>query len=260
MRCNYFSCKLFSFQILGLNGFILYEMNSKLPDIKFEGSKALKFGIGCFIRTKIEEMPKYNESSEFLIKMPLNLHRFVDNHLMSIIKQIFIPSSVEKIDRYAFYDCNFLKEVIVDKKSKLTGIGAGAFYNCTMLEKFDFPSNVNYFGTNCFENCVNYHHNIKLECYELIVKKSAFKNSGILSFFVNTKYSFDFSIDDFAFMNCSSFKSFSALSKRKQSSIKFGKGCFLNSSIQELNLSNCVINIMQSCFIRFCSVNKIGIS
>lgn len=74
------------------------------------------------------------------------------------ITETYIPSSITKIDNYAFYQCNKNSKITFEESSSLKYIGTAAFYNNYALENIDLPSNcINEIGGNAFQYC----HNVK---------------------------------------------------------------------------------------------------
>lgn len=68
------------------------------------------------------------------------------------LKSIFLPSSVEIIDDYSFYNCKNLKNVIFKGKSRLRIIGELAFYS-TSITSFSFPAGLEEIKELAFYNC-----------------------------------------------------------------------------------------------------------
>ncbi len=73
------------------------------------------------------------------------------NHLADVEK-VVIPSSVAKIEPYAFAGCTGLKEVSLGQG--LVEIGNYAFSGCTALEDVFVPGSVTRFGEGVFQGCV----------------------------------------------------------------------------------------------------------
>ncbi len=71
---------------------------------------------------------------------------FKDN---TTLKKIKIPTTIERIEMYAFNGCTSLTEIDL---SNVTYIGAGAFARCTSLTQVDL-SNVTYLGSLAFRYC-----------------------------------------------------------------------------------------------------------
>ena len=66
------------------------------------------------------------------------------------LKEITIPSSVEKIGKYAFLSCSNLEKVSFSENSKLMIIKDSAFSKCPKLESIQLPDEVEIIQDNCF--------------------------------------------------------------------------------------------------------------
>lgn len=71
---------------------------------------------------------------------------------LTSIKSIALPSSLETISGYAFYNCTSLSSITISS-SGVTSIGNYAFYNCSALNGFNIPSTVTNIGQNAFAGC-----------------------------------------------------------------------------------------------------------
>lgn len=92
------------------------------------------------------------------------------------LKSVSIPSTVEVIDEYAFYDCGSLERIVIPEgvrelrqdafvfcsqlkevslPQSLTLLGSYAFRVCTALEEITIPSHVNTIGNRAFSGCSN---------------------------------------------------------------------------------------------------------
>ncbi|EAY00461.1 surface antigen Bsp, putative [Trichomonas vaginalis G3] len=67
------------------------------------------------------------------------------------LREIVFPSSLEKIDTYAFSNTGIIN-ITFPSESKLTSIGLGCFSKCVNLSHITLPPNVKQIGSNCFEN------------------------------------------------------------------------------------------------------------
>jgi hypothetical protein len=65
--------------------------------------------------------------------------------------RIEIPSSVEKIGTWGFYQCTSLNEIIFSSDSHLRDISG--FRNCTSLCRIEIPSSVEMIGEHGFAFC-----------------------------------------------------------------------------------------------------------
>lgn len=85
------------------------------------------------------------------IERDWNLHYYLSNHYFKIPSTLIISDSCEKIGKFAFYECNRLKEVVISGSVKK--INVDAFYNCTSLRKAIISRGVEWIGSNTFYNC-----------------------------------------------------------------------------------------------------------
>jgi len=76
---------------------------------------------------------------------------FKSNHYFKIPSTLIISDSCEKIGKFAFYECDKLKEVVISGSVKKINIDA--FYNCTNLRKAIISRGVEWIGSNTFYNC-----------------------------------------------------------------------------------------------------------
>ena len=70
-----------------------------------------------------------------------------------IITRMVIPTSVTKINDYAFYGCKSVENVTIS--NGVTSIGACAFYNCAKLKSVTIPNTVVDIRQNAFYNCTS---------------------------------------------------------------------------------------------------------
>ena len=73
----------------------------------------------------------------------------------SFLTDITIPSSITDIGSSSFIDCDQLKNVTFEPKSKLKSIGNKAFYNCHSLTSIAIPSGVTSIGEYPFSGCTS---------------------------------------------------------------------------------------------------------
>ena len=78
-----------------------------------------------------------------------------DSHI-PVLKEITIPSTVEKVGSKAFYGQNNLK--IEKPLTNLRDIGSYAFFNCQELRAIDLLGEVETIGANAFDGCTNLSH------------------------------------------------------------------------------------------------------
>lgn len=84
----------------------------------------------------------------------------IPDHIVSIgsfalantdIKEIFIPSSVKHINKYAFSECDDLE--VVNIQTGLKTLHSGVFSSCYKLKQINFPSSLTDIGVDCFLGC-----------------------------------------------------------------------------------------------------------
>lgn len=66
------------------------------------------------------------------------------------IKDLIIPGSIETINDYAFYECNFLSSVTMHA---VKSIGEYAFKGCSGLTEVTMSNNLNHIGLYAFNSC-----------------------------------------------------------------------------------------------------------
>ena len=69
--------------------------------------------------------------------------------------EINIPSSVKKIERFAFSGCRNLKTVSFGDDSNLISLGGSVFSDCTNIKEIVLPSALQKIGSYAFNNCTN---------------------------------------------------------------------------------------------------------
>lgn len=67
------------------------------------------------------------------------------------VEQVFLPSSLTKIDSYAFSNCSALSDVTIP--DNVVEIGGSAFENCTGLTTFDYPLSLATASPGIFRGC-----------------------------------------------------------------------------------------------------------
>lgn len=81
--------------------------------------------------------------------MKIEPYMFANSKIVSIE----IPKSVERIEKYAFYNCRSLKSVTIP--DVVTELSDEMFFNCKALTSFVVPTTVKNIGTSVFANCNN---------------------------------------------------------------------------------------------------------
>lgn len=143
------------------------------------------------------------------------------------LKSVFLPPSVEVIDKFAFSDCKNLKIVRINGKSRLRKIGDSAFEK-TALISFDFPPSIEEICKNAFIQCCNL-RSIK---FNLTVIKS--NNNKVLT------------IGESAFHHCRCLSSLSIDKNIRLQSI--GDSAFSDTNIRSIEFPKSVEIIGKSAF------------
>lgn len=123
------------------------------------------------------------------------------SYLLSLEGELVIDSSITKIGKGAFADCDQLTKVVIP--NTVSSIGKNAFYECLMLEKIDMPDSVTTLEDSAFAGC--------------IALKSAKLSAGLTSTANNSFYGCTslsevqlpdsiVTVGSYAFYGCSSFK------------------------------------------------------
>ncbi len=66
-------------------------------------------------------------------------------------KVVYVPNGIEELESSAFWDNQYIEEVILP--SSLKNMGGDTFYNCKNLRKINIPSSVTLMGNNPFAGC-----------------------------------------------------------------------------------------------------------
>lgn len=122
----------------------------------------------------------------------------------SSLRRIENTSSVEVIERLAFYSCNKLD--FIDVPLAVKEIGESAFEGCYSLEDFRWPNNCDIIQNNVFANC---HFLERIENIEHIksIGVTAFVNTALKSFTIPSQC---FEIKERAFFPCLRLKKITA--------------------------------------------------
>lgn len=79
---------------------------------------------------------------------------YSENRLMKYCgnsKVVYIPEGTEEIESSAFWDNQYIEEVVVP--DTVVNLGGDTFYNCKNLKKINIPQNVRFMGNNPFAGC-----------------------------------------------------------------------------------------------------------
>ncbi len=99
-------------------------------------------------RENILEIPNEYEG---LPVVELGREAFYNYGYESNLTEIYIPSSVKKIDYGCFMYCSYLRKVTMEEG--VTNIEGSAFYGCSALENIEIPVSVESIGGTAFYNC-----------------------------------------------------------------------------------------------------------
>ena len=70
-----------------------------------------------------------------------------------LLKHVTIPSAVQTVTRYCFYNCISIETVVVSEG--VIQVESSAFYGCTNLKKVTMPSTMAIISASAFYNCSN---------------------------------------------------------------------------------------------------------
>lgn len=70
-----------------------------------------------------------------------------------LLKSVNIPDNVECLDDYSFYCCKSLENVSIP--DKVTYLGNYTFGTCKSIKSISFPEGLKTIGANSFHNCIN---------------------------------------------------------------------------------------------------------
>jgi hypothetical protein len=71
------------------------------------------------------------------------------------LESICLPASVEFLGGDSFSGCKSISSFAFASRSRLTRIGAGAFYECSSLESICLPASVEFLGPASFSRCTS---------------------------------------------------------------------------------------------------------
>jgi hypothetical protein len=112
------------------------------------------------------------------------------------LKKLMIPSSVKEIERYAFYQCDDLEDVIMEDGG-VTSIECCAFCQCSKLKNIKLSSNIKYIQDFAFAMC-NSLESIKLPVKLISIGDCAFHSCKNLKVIIykNTELSIKMQDDE----------------------------------------------------------------
>ena len=165
--------------------------------------------------------------------------------------KIYLPKTIEKINREAFSGCGNLTQITIPENTKL--IESYAFKNCSSLTNITLPKGLEQIATSTFENCENL-ASIELPKSVKSIDTNAFRNCANLE---KIKFNSNLSvIGDYAFYNCKSIKQISL----SDSVTELGREVFANcSSLEKVVLPNKITQISSSLFENCSSLVSVNI-
>lgn len=105
---------------------------------------------GAFLDKKIEEKDLINSENKNAFNITeIKGSKFV--RYKGKEKVIKIPDYIDEIESSAFWDNQYIEEVILPEGLKL--LGGDCFYNCSKLKKITIPSTLTTMGNNPFAGC-----------------------------------------------------------------------------------------------------------
>lgn len=69
----------------------------------------------------------------------------------SNLTEIVLPSTIEKLGKSTFRDCDHLVSITLPER--VNYLGCRCFEDCSSLSSIDLPSNITYIGGSCFSGC-----------------------------------------------------------------------------------------------------------
>lgn len=114
----------------------------------------------------------------------------------SAVTSVVLPNSVEKVDRYAFFDAKQLKSITFGTGVKM--ICKSSFKDCSSLASVTLPESVDSIGLSAFNGCTAL-ESIKLPSKMRVIAGGLFGGSGLKSISLSDNV---YVIDNQAFMNC----------------------------------------------------------
>lgn len=164
----------------------------------------------------------------YIFGSPQASYRYNLQYVPSSLKKVHITNA-EKVAKYAFEDCKWIEEIIIEGNVNI--IGGFAFNGCGSLLKLDIPDSVKTIESNAFAYC-----------------------SSLLSITLPSQLS---RIDNSAFSYCSSLKSILI----PETVNYLGSGVFVScSSLVEISLPNNITTIPSSSFFDCSSLSKVSYS
>lgn len=188
---------------LFLHKMVLPEGLQRIGHRAFYYSRLDSLSIPSTVTTVGEETFAYSHIRQ--LNLPDNLTNFEGSGSpsfrgMSWLTSLKCPKNLETIPYRAFYDCRYLKDVILPEK--LVKIDDGAFYNCHYMQLDEFPAGLRSIGAESFRAC--YTINPKLnEGLTTIGRYAFYRDGGITKLEIPETVT---SIGEYAFQECYNLK------------------------------------------------------
>lgn len=154
--------------------------------------------------------------------------------------KVVVPDDVERIQEFAFSNCNAITEIVLP--DELKEIGEFAFMNCSALKKINIPTSLTTLGNNAFRNDTELSSSIVLPATLTTIGSEVFRNCSKLS---NVTISEGItSISNYAFKECSALKTIELPTTLS----KIGIGSFVSSGLTSINIPEGITDIPASAF------------
>ena len=158
----------------------------------------------------------------------------------SLLSQITIPNSVEKIDDQAFLACESLQQVVIP--TSVTSIGWEAFSLCDSLQQIDIPNSVTSLGAAAFFRCTSLLRIVIPNSITRIDYQTFSECDSLQQIIISNSVKI---IGDWAFSECKSLKQISI----PNTITYIGVGVFSQCvSLEQVNLPDSIHTIGDSAF------------
>ena len=140
-------------------GMLAFNQCTKLKTFSLSKPDSSRLSsLGNSIFQGCRELQTINVTNDYFVT--LNNALFYSNKTVlylfppaSQIEFFQIPSPVKIISPHAFYQCLYLRIVMLSDDSKLETISVSAFQGCSKLKFINLPLSVTYFSADCFRDC-----------------------------------------------------------------------------------------------------------
>lgn len=156
------------------------------------------------------------------------------------IKDVVIPSTIDNIRRYAFYNCTSLTSVVLPEG--IDTIGSKAFFGCTKLDSIALPTTLSVIDDGAFERC-SLLDNVQLPQKLVSIGTRTFKDCCTLKNITFPVGVVD--IKDNAFDGCSALMAVGFPENLTKIGVSAFKGC---SALEEIDLPLAITSLGDSVF------------